>query len=68
MNIENLRAQVISWAIEDKSNGAQVPSDGGVPQITAEMIGRAVDELQLSEAGSDELRVELMGIWRKEVV
>lgn len=65
--IENIKAEIKTWAATDKANGATVGSDGSLPEITAEMLGRRVNELGLDESAADALRVELMELWAAEV-
>ena len=64
--IDNIKAEIKTWAATDKANGVTVGSDGSLPEITAEMLGRRVDALGLDEDKADALRVELMELWTRE--
>lgn len=64
--IENIKAEIKTWAADDRANGITVGSDGSLPEITAEMLGRRVDELGLDESAADALRIELMELWTRE--
>ena len=65
--IESVKAEIKAWAATDRANGVRPNADGSLPEITAEVLGRRVNELGLDEVAADALKVELMGIWTAAV-
>ena len=64
--IDAIKADVRKWAAEDKAHGRKISHDGALPEDTADMIGRAVDELGMNVEAADKVRVEMMELWVTE--